>query len=216
MTTIRPLPPYLARRYHGWKATTHLDNKVWYRRLAEEGQRPREMIIACCDSRIHVTAMFGSESDELFIHRNIAALVPRFGPDGNHHATSSAIEFAVTTLRVSHIIVMGHSFCGGIKSCHDMCTGHAPELELKTSLVGRWLDILRPGFETLEQGLSEEEACRALERKAVLVSLENLMTFPMVQRAIDDGAVTIHGLWADIADGGLESFDSEKGRFVPV
>ncbi len=216
MTPTRPLPTYLARRYHGWKATTHRENEAWYRRLAEEGQRPREMIITCCDSRVHVTSMFGSDSDELFIHRNIAALVPRFGPDGKHHATSSAIEYAVTSLRVSHVIVLGHSFCGGVRSCYDMCAGHAPELEEKSSFVGRWLDILRPGYDSLPEGLSGDAALRALERQAVLVSLENLMSFPMVRGAVEEGAVTLHGLWADIAGGGLESYDSDQLRFVPV
>jgi carbonic anhydrase len=196
MTPIRPLPTYLVRRYHGWKATTHRENEAWYRRLAEEGQRPREMIITCCDSRVHVTSMFGSDSDELFIHRNIAALVPRFGPDGKHHATSSAIEYAVTSLRVSHVIVLGHSFCGGVRSCYDMCAGDAPELEEKSSFVGRWLDILRPGFQSLPP--------------------ENLTSFPMVRSAVEEGAVTLHGLWADIAGGGLESYDSDQNRFVPV
>src|SRR6056297_401698 len=216
MTTYRPLPGYLAQRYHGWKATTHRENQAWYRRLAEEGQRPREMIITCCDSRVHVTTMFGSDSDELFIHRNIAALVPRYAPDGGHHATSSAIEYAVTTLRVSHLIVLGHSRCGGVKSCFEMCSGQAPDLEQKSSFVGRWLDLLREGYDSLPTELGGEAACRSLERKAVLVSLENLMTFPMVRSAVDAGEMTLHGLWADIAEGGLEAYDADLDRFVPV
>jgi carbonic anhydrase len=97
-----------------------------------------------------------------------------------------------------------------------MCAGHAPELEEKSSFVGRWLDILRPGFQSLPGGLAGEDARRALERQAVLVSLDNLMSFPMVRGAIEDGTVTLHGLWADIAGGGLESYDSDQGRFVPV
>ena len=133
-----------------------------------------------------------------------------------HHATSSAIEYAVTNLRVSHVIVLGHSFCGGVRSCYDMCAGHAPELEEKSSFVGRWLDILRPGYQSLDPGLQGDDALRALERQAVLVSLENLLSFPMVQSAVDEESVTLHGLWADIAGGGLEAYDSEQGRVVPV
>jgi len=216
MTTYRPLPGYLAQRYHGWKATTHRENQAWYRRLAEEGQRPREMIITCCDSRVHVTTMFGSDSDELFIHRNIAALVPRYAPDGGHHATSSAIEYAVTTLRVSHLIVLGHSRCGGVESCFEMCSGQAPDLEQKSSFVGRWLDLLREGYDDLPKGLDHDAACRTLERRAVLVSLKNLLTFPMVRSAVDAGEMTLHGLWADIAEGGLEAYDADLDRFVPV
>lgn len=216
MTMTRPLPGYLAQRYHGWKATTHRENQAWYRRLAEEGQRPREMIITCCDSRVHVTTMFGSDSDELFIHRNIAALVPQYEPDGGHHATSAAIEYAVTSLRVSHLIVLGHSQCGGVKRCHEMCSGKAPDLEQKSSFVGRWLELLREGYDRLPSDLDDAAACRALERTAVLVSLENLMTFPMVQTAVEAGEMTLHGLWADIAEGGLEAYDADQERFVPV
>jgi carbonic anhydrase len=216
MNSIRPLPPYLAQRFHGWRALTHRENQAWYRRLAQEGQRPREMIIACCDSRLHVSAMFGSGSDELFIHRNIAALVPPFGPDGRHHAASAAIEFAVTTLRVSHIIVIGHSGCGGVQSCYDMCTGRAPELEDELSLVGRWLDILRPAFDALPQDLEPGAVLRTLEHDAVLVSMRNLLSFPVVRRAADAESLSLHGLWADIAAGELETYDPINERFVPV
>ena len=68
MKDAKPLPAYLVQRYHGWKATTFADNASWYRRLAEEGQRPRAMVISCCDSRVHVTSIFGAEQGEFFIH----------------------------------------------------------------------------------------------------------------------------------------------------
>ena len=76
MKQARPLPGYLVSRYKGWKATTYDDNQAWYRHLAADGQHPRAMIISCCDSRVHVTSIFGADSGEFFIHRNIASLVP--------------------------------------------------------------------------------------------------------------------------------------------
>ncbi|MBT8409808.1 MAG: carbonic anhydrase, partial [Alphaproteobacteria bacterium] len=82
MEHAKPLPRYLAQRYHGWKATTHATNSAWFKRLAEDGQHPREMIISCCDSRVHVTSIFGAESGEFFVHRNIANLVPAYEPSG--------------------------------------------------------------------------------------------------------------------------------------
>lgn len=216
MNSIRPLPAYLAQRFYGWKATAHRENRAWYRRLAEDGQRPRELIIACCDSRVHVSAMFGGDSDELFIHRNIAALVPPFGPDGRHHATSAVVEYAVATLRVSHLIVLGHAGCGGVQSCHDMCTGHATHLDDADSDVGRWLDILRPAFEALPKGLEPAEAVRRLEHEAVRLSLDNLMGFPAVRKALETEEVSLHGLWTDVAGGVLEAYDPASRRFVPV
>ena len=167
MSHARPLPAYLIQRFHGWKATTYHENKAWYRRLAASGQHPRAMVISCCDSRVHVTSIFGADEGEFFIHRNIASLVPPYNPDGEYHGTSAAVEFAVTSLGVAHIVVLGHSNCGGVKGCHDMCCGAAPELLEKTSFVGRWMDILRPGYQRVE-GLPADEILQALENGGFL------------------------------------------------
>jgi len=212
---VRPLPSYLVNRFHGWKATAFSENRAWYRRLADEGQRPRAMVISCCDSRVHVTSIFGADSGEFFIHRNIANLVPPFNPDGDHHGTSAAVEYAVRALKVAHLIVMGHSQCGGVAGCHAMCTGHAPELEEKTSFVGTWLNMLRPGFERVKD-LPEESRVTALEKEAIVVSLENLMTFPFVKAALEAGDMTLHGLYQDIGAGGLEQYNPANGLFEAV
>ena len=200
----RALPAYLAQRYRGWKATTHAESAAWYRRLAEEGQRPRVMIVACCDSRVHVTSIFGAEQGEFFIHRNIAGLVPPHTGDGGQHGTSAAVEYAVTALEVTNLVVCSHSLCGGVKGCHDMCAGLAPELEERTSFVGRWMDILRPGYEAVRDIEDEAARLRELEKQAVRVSLLNLLTFPFVAERVADGRLSLHGLWVDIASGVLE------------
>ncbi|WP_299908163.1 carbonic anhydrase [uncultured Paracoccus sp.] len=215
MTNARPLPQYLVQRYHGWKATSYSENKAWYRRLAEDGQRPRAMVISCCDSRVHVTSIFGADSGEFFIHRNIANLVPAYAPDGEQHGTSAAVEYAVQALKVAHLIVMGHTKCGGVAGCHAMCSGHAPELEEKSSFVGRWMDILRPGYERVKD-LPEDQQIGALEREAVLTSLDNLMTFPFVQAAVDSGEMTLHGLVHNISDGSLVQAEGPRGQFIEI
>ncbi|SDI88547.1 carbonic anhydrase [Lutimaribacter saemankumensis] len=216
MLHAKPLPSYLVQRYHGWKATTYEENQSWYRRLAESGQHPRAMVISCCDSRVHVTSIFGADQGEFFIHRNIANLVPPHKPDGLQHGTSAAVEYAVNALKVAHIIVLGHSNCGGVQGCLDMCSGHAPELEEKTSFVGRWMDILRPGYDRVKELDTADEQRNALEKQAVLVSLENLMTFPFVADAVEGGKLSLHGLWTDIGEGSLEYFDPAKKDFARV
>ncbi|MDG2339860.1 MAG: carbonic anhydrase [Paracoccaceae bacterium] len=216
MQHAKPLPTYLINRYHGWNATTFSENKMWYKRLAEEGQRPRAMLISCCDSRVHVTSIFGADQGEFFIHRNIANLVPSYEPDGEAHGTSAAIEYAVNALKVAHLIIVGHSNCGGVQGCLDMCSGHAPELEEKTSFVGRWMDILRPGYERVKDMERGVEQSRALEKQGVVVSLENLMTFPFVEDAVASGALTLHGLWNDIGEGVLECLDPLTGEFRAI
>ena len=162
MQHLKPLPGYLKQRYHGWKATTYADNHAWYERLANEGQRPRAMVISCCDSRVHVTSIFGADQGEFFIHRNIANLVPPYETDGNRHGTSAAVEYAVTVLQVAHLIVLGHSQCGGVRGCLDMCRGNAPELERKDSFVGRWMDILKPKYEQIADIADEAEPARTV------------------------------------------------------
>ena len=212
----RPLPHYLTERYRGWRASRWEENRAWYARLAADGQHPRAMVIQCCDSRVNVAEMFGAEPGDLFIVRNIANLVPPYGPDHNHHGTSAAVEYAATVLKVAHIVVVGHSMCGGIEACHDMCAGKAPDLDASTSFIGRWMDILRPGYERVAARVTGEAAQKAeLEREAVLVSLQNLQTFPFVAEAQRAGMLTLHGTWFEIGTGELHVWDRETG-FAPV
>ena len=96
-----------------------------------------------------------------------------------------------------------------------MGRGHAPALEEKTSFVGRWMDILRPGYARVSH-LPPAEIVQALEKQAVLVSLENLMTFPFVNDAVLDDRLTLHGLWTNTGEGGLEQFDSSLQAFVAI
>lgn len=216
MRTAKPLPGSLIQRYHGWKATTFAENAAWYRRLATEGQRPRAMVISCCDSRVHVTSIFGAEQGEFFIHRNIANLVPPYETDGLRHGTSAAIEYAVSELHVAQIMVLGHSQCGGVQGCEAMCSGRAPELEAPQSFVGRWMDLLRPGWEEVKDIADPEARLEALEKRAVLTSLDNLMTFPFVETAVTAGDLVLHGMWNDITTGVLEVYDAAEDRFLAI
>lgn len=216
MDQAKPLPSYLVQRYHGWKATSFVENRAWYRKLATGGQHPRAMVISCCDSRVHVTSIFGADQGEFFIHRNIANLVPAFTPDGAHHGTSAAVEYAVQVLEVAHLIVLGHSGCGGVQGCLSMCRGDAPELEAKDSFVGRWMDILRPKYELVKDLDDEAEQVRQLEKHAVMMSLENLMTFPWLAEKVNSGELTLHGMWNDIGEGGLEYYSPVEDKFKQV
>ena len=216
MKQAKPLPNYLVQRYHGWKATGYAENQSWYKQLAKGGQHPRAMVISCCDSRVHVTSIFGADQGEFFIHRNIANLVPPYQPNGDHHGTSAAVEYAVTMLNVSHVIVLGHSNCGGVQGCIDMCQGHAPELEEQSSFVGRWMDILKPSYDLVATENDPTLQAQQLEKESVLVSLKNLMSFPFIASRVEDGMLTLHGLWTDIGEGGLEYFNPETKVFQAV
>ena len=213
--TARLLPSYLLERYRAWRALHFEEDRAWYARLAEGGQRPRAMIIACCDSRIDAVGLFGGEPGDLFVVRNVANLIPPYEPDHFKHGTSAAVEYAVTVLRVAHILVIGHSNCGGVGACHAMCSGKAPHLLEPASFVGRWMEILRPGYELVaaRHPADETAALTALEQEAVLVSLRNLETFPFVRERVAQGMLTLHGAWIDIGSGRLHLFDPETRRF---
>ena len=216
MHRIKSLPSYLLERYQDWKVKSFPENRDWFRKLATEGQNPKAMVIACCDSRVAVTSVFGQRTGELFIHRNIANLVPPFTPDGQHHGTAAAVEFAIKNLKIEHLIIMGHSNCGGVRGCIDMCQGRAPDLEKKESFVGRWLDVLRPGFERVKDITPPEVQQTMLEKEGIQVSLENLMSYPVVAEAVGSKNLSLHGIWADIADMDIESYDGTLRHFVKV
>ncbi len=216
MQDARPLPGYLAARYRGWKATRYTENRSWFMHLASDGQHPRAMIISCCDSRVSPPEIFGADPGEFFIHRNIASIVPPRDPVGQHHCTAAAVEYAVDALHVAHLLVIGHSGCGGVKGCRDMCEGHAPVLEAPESMVGRWLEVLRPAH-ARTAGIDDPAGrLAAMEREGVLVSLENLLTYGFVREAVEGGRLTLHGLWTDIGSGVLEQYDPEKAAFIPL
>lgn len=216
MHRVKSLPPYLRERYQDWKDTSFPENRDWFRKLADEGQNPRAMVIACCDSRVAINSVFGQRTGELFVHRNIANLVPPYTPDGQHHGTAAAVEFAVKHLKVEHILVMGHSRCGGVAGCIAMCEGTAPEFELKESFIGRWLDVLRPAFGRVASIENSDDRQTALEKEGIHESLENLLGYPFVKAAVDADTLTLHGLWADLADMDLEAFDGTVRHFAPA
>jgi len=213
----KPLPQYLADRYRSWKALRFEENRAWYGRLAADGQRPRTMVVSCCDSRMDVVGIFGAEPGDLFVVRNVANIIPPYTRDHAHHGTSAAVEYAIKVLKVANVVIIGHSLCGGVTACHDMCAGEAPELMEEDSIIGRWVDLLQPAYERVASlDLSRKEKIIRLEHEGVIHSLGNLETFPCVQEALEKDEIAIHGAWINIANGALEVYDRETGEFAPL
>lgn len=187
-----------------------------YRSLAERGQSPKIMIIACCDSRADPASIFNASPGQFFIVRNVANLVPPFEPHGDYHGTSAALEFAVTELQVETIVVMGHARCGGIGA---LLQGRIYDEPGKRGFIGSWMSILQAArSETLSE-VSEgsvEERQQALEQAGVRQSIENLQTFPFVRERLKDGRLRLRGAYFDIADGRLLGLEPESGDFKPV
>lgn len=214
---IKFLPSYLITRYKNWKVSGFEDNKSWFKKIAKEGQKPSTMIISCCDARIHVTSIFGADIGEFFIHRNIANLVPPYNPSGDHHGTSAAVEYAVKTLKVSSIIIMGHSKCGGINSGYHLCKNKMHSNNM--IFVNKWLNILNPAYNKVVNkniNLSDIELIKKLEKESVKISLENLINFPFIKTQINKNELALHGLWHDIGTGNIEALEPASLDFIKI
>ena len=207
--------PELIEGYRSFRANHYHRQVETYRLLAERGQTPRTMIIACSDSRVDPATIFSAGPGQLFVVRNVANLVPPFEPQGDYHGTSAAIEFAVTNLRVENIVVMGHGRCGGIAaSLAELYDPPAPN-----SFIAKWITLARAArSEVLEAGpkLSTEDRQRALEHTAIRYSIENLKTFPFVRDKVESGALKLRGAYFDIFSGDLLALDERKAAFDKV
>ena len=209
------LPEFLTKGHHSWQASVFQSKKALFADLIENGQHPHSMVISCCDSRVHPAALFGGEEGQFFVHRTIANLVPPYRQDGDNHGTAAALQYAVTVLGVSHILVMGHSHCGGVKGCYAMCSSPDAASSEPSDSVSRWLEPMRTAYARLALANNSDDL-HALEREAVLVSLENVKSHPFVQAAMAQNKLALHGLWHDIAHGALYGYDATKGDFTPV
>ncbi len=185
-----------------WKSLSH-------------GQNPKVMVIACSDSRVDPTQIFDVSPGEIFVVRNVAALVPPFENDDGYHGVSAALEFAVTQLEVEEIVVMGHGACGGCNAALNKVFDGADPGE--GGFIRHWVDLLDDARdEVVAKYGTGDEALDAMEHAAVKVSLSNLRTFPFVRTREEAGKLTLHGAWFAIRSGVLHHLDVESGEFIAV
>ena len=205
------LPKTLVDGHFRFLREIHAKDRGRYLQLAELGQAPTAMVIACSDARVDVSAIFDAEPGALFILRNVANLVPPYEPEGKYHGTSAAIEFAALALKVPHIIVLGHSRCGGVEAYRQKVKGHVPE----RGFIGRWLTLL-DDLKVSDTDVFAHGEEVAFELAAIRSSLANLRTFPFVEKRISEGLLALHGLHFDIASGELNALDEETGSFAAL
>ena len=207
-------PEALLDGYHAFKEHKYPRESERYRRLAEKGQKPETLVIACCDSRAAPEVIFNAVPGEIFVVRNVANLVPPYKPDGEYHSTSAALEYAVQALRVKDIVVLGHGRCGGIQAAL------APSSEPLSpgDFIGRWMELLEPAAEAMSTNhwMTDAERRTALERISIRHSVANLKTFPCIDILHGRGKLHLHGAWFDIALGELWTMDPETGDFSCV
>lgn len=205
------LPEHLLDGYRAFMAGRYHAEQDRYRTLARDGQAPETMVIACCDSRSAPEVIFNAGPGELFVVRNVANLVPPYSPDGEFHSTSAALEFAVQSLKVKNIVVMGHGRCGGIRAALSPdSTPLSPG-----DFIGKWMSLVAPAAETVTGNamMTPSERQTALERISIRYSIANLRTFPCVNILEGKGRLTLSGAWFDISTGELWVMNRESGDF---
>ena len=204
----------LLKGYRQYRDVSYEQSRSLIEDLVTRGQRPEVAVVACSDSRVDPAILFQADPGDLFVIRNVANLVPPMEQEGTFHGTSAALEFAVLGLNVKHLVVLGHAHCGGIKA---MMTPDSNENTF--TFVPSWVSMLaaahRRVLATMAQA-SEEARTRACEQNAVLVSLENLTTFPWVRKRVESGDLELQGWYVDIAIPELSIYDWGAGKFTPV
>ena len=204
----------LFKGYRQFRDVSYEPSRALIEDLVTRGQRPEVAVVACSDSRVDPAILFQADPGDLFVIRNVANLVPPMEQEGTFHGTSAALEFAVVGLEVKHLVVLGHAHCGGIKA---MMTPNAYEGTF--TFVPPWVSMLaaahRRVLATMSQA-SEEARTKACEENAVLVSLENLTTFPWVRERVESGDLQLHGWYVDIAVPELSAYDGKVGKFIAV
>lgn len=200
----------LVEGYHRFRSDAYVRQKARFDALASEGQSPPVMIISCCDSRVDPATVFDTVPGQVFALRNVANLVPPYETGGGLHGVSAAIEFGVLGLQVSHIVVLGHAQCGGIKASLDGGNlGHSGH-----NFIDNWVDIVRTARDAVISR-SPADPQRELELEAIKVSLTNLRTFPFINEREKSGALKLHGAYFGISDGILHVLDEVSGNFAP-
>ncbi len=205
------LPDTLLNGYRNFMNNHFAHETARYRELADLGQTPQTLVIACCDSRAAPEIIFDTAPGEIFVLRNVANLMPPYTPDGEYHAASAALEFAVQSLKVKHIVVLGHGRCGGIKAA--LSPDHAPLSP--GDFIGKWMSLLAPAAENVIANtmMTDSERHTALERISIRYSIQNLRTFPCVDILEKKGRISLHGAWFDISTGELWVMNKETGDF---
>jgi carbonic anhydrase len=208
-------PETLTDRFRRFRHRHFVPNADQYEELAAYGQSPEVMLISCCDSRVDPETIFSAMPGELFVVRNVANLVPPYETGGKFHGVSSAIEFAVLNLRVKHLVIMGHSGCGGVKAALDQSAA----IQTEAQFISRWMSMLdeaRLRVVSAHQMASQAVKLAALEREGIKTSIKNLRTFPFVSEAEDKGRLSLHGAYFDIATGTLSVLNHSRGEFFAL
>ena len=200
--------------FERFRAKHFADDITLFARL-RQGQNPSALVISCCDSRADPGMLLGAGPGDIFVVRNVGNLVPPYADGSQMPGIRADIEFAVKSLNVAHIIILGHSGCGGIRALMDGEGITSDNFEF----IGKWVGIARPVRERVLRDMAdrpEAEQIRACEHGAIAQTLENLMTFPWIRERVERGELELHGWYFDIDAGDLLGYSPQHNHFVSL
>lgn len=206
---------YIEKLVNGFKRfhkQNYEENRALFDRLSKQGQSPKTIVVGCCDSRVDPAIVTDCDPGDLFIIRNVANLVPPFETSGNYHGTSAALEFGVRHLQVENIVVLGHAQCGGIRALMNQAPGAEPQ----EGFISSWMNVAsnaRNRVLSRMHGEPLEIQARACEQEGILVSLDNLLTFPWILERVAQKKLALHGWYFDMERGELLRYNSGSNRF---
>lgn len=197
------------KRFH---SQNYEQDRTLFDRLAKQGQSPKTIVVGCCDSRVDPAIVTDCDPGDLFIIRNVANLVPPYETSGNYHGTSAALEFGVRNLEVEDIIVLGHAQCGGIRALLKQTPGEEPP----EGFVSGWMKVASNARNRVLSRMHDEpfeKQARACEQEGILVSLDNLLTFPWILKRVAQKKLSLHGWYFDMEHGELQRYNPDSNSF---
>lgn len=203
-------PKQLIEGFQRFREKHFTEDDALFRELVEQGQTPKTLVVACCDARVDPALILDCAPGDLFVIRNVANLVPPAENQGHYHGTSAALEFGVRKLDVEHIIVLGHAHCGGIHALLEF------GVQQEDTFISEWMGIVDVAQQHVQREFADagiEQRQRACEQQAILVSLDNLMTFPWIRERTAQGRLTLHGWYFDIENGQLLGYNAATREF---
>ena len=207
-------PSHLIAGFARFQSNHFSREDVLYRNLVEQGQTPKVLIVGCCDSRVDPALIFDCAPGDLFVIRNVANLVPPAEDRVGHHGTTAALEYGVCNLTVEHIVVLGHAHCGGIHNLLQTGGNANPH-----SYIDDWMSLVEAARLQVMRDFgdaSKEMQQRECEQRAIVVSLQNLMSFEWIAERVAKGTLALHGWYFDIESGQLLAYQADRVAFVSL
>ncbi len=208
-----PLPDFLIRRYKDWRRNNFPNLKKLLKNNEKNGQKPKAMVISCCDSRVIINEIFKGKVGDFFIYKNIANLVPTFKKEGYYYPIHAALEYATKTLKIRNIVVLGHSSCGGINYAYKKFSN---KKNSNNQFIDKWIINLKSVYSKLGKIKNYDNSTESFEKLSIINSINNLHQYPFLKKLILKKKLEVHGLWFNIGKGTLMIYNRKNNKFEIV